>query len=479
VLDLLTELVDKSLLQVEVDEIAGEARYRLLETVRQYAREKLVQSADAKTARRRHREWYRILAERAEPELTGPRQDAWLDQIEREYDNIRAVIEGTAVDRRELVESLGVVAKLLRLWIVRGYLGESRRLLEPLLSASEADPDIRRTQGWMEAVHTAGFAAYFQGDYEAMRHLAEQWLEVASDVRDERQIWLANDMLARVFMNQGDYTRADAIFVHQLAAMRQLDYPFGVASALVGLGVVARLLGDYERAIGYCQECLAESRATGDLWFIGQALSNLGLAYYQCGQYGIARKHFAEALELRRKLRDRSGVAWSLINIGDVAQAQGDVRGARAALEESLEILRDLGDRSGRADAVAALGRVAQTQGEFGSARLCLLESLTLRRDLEQRVAVPQILEDLAGLAAAQARHVRALTLVGAASALRDELGSPRTSGELERIEVWSRASRLVLGDEASEAQTAGTVMTLDGAIAYALADDEAAADDP
>jgi hypothetical protein len=117
----------------------------------------------------------------------------------------------------------------------------------------------------------------------------------------------------------------------------------------------------------------------------------------------------------------------------------------------------------------------AQAQGDFASARLCLLESLTLRQDLEQRFAMPQILEDLAGIAAAQDRHVRALTLAGAASAFRDKLGSPRTSGELERIEEWSHTSRLVLGDKASKAQTAGTAMTPDEAVAYALADDEAA----
>ena len=468
VLDLLAQLVDKSLLQV--DEVAGEARYRLLETLRQYALEKLVQSGEADTARRRHRTWYRILADRAEPELTGPRQGAWLDRIEREYDNIRAVIEGTAADRGELVEGLGVVAKLLRLWVVRGYLGEGRRLLEPLLAASEADPEVRRSPAWLEAVHTAGFAAYFQGDFGAMRHFGERWLEVAEVVGDEREIWLANDMLARVFMNQADYARAQAIFIDQLAVMRRLDYPFGIASALVGLGVVARLQGDYERAIAYCEECLAHSRTSGDVWFIGQALSNLGLAYYQLGQYGFARKHFAEALQVRRDLRDRSGVAWSLINLGEVAQAQGDVGGAREQFEESLAILCDLGDRSGRADVVAALGRVAQAQGDFASARLHFVESLELRRALGQRIALPQVLEDLAGLAAAQGNQVRAFTLAGAAATLRAKLGSPRASSDQERIEPWWRTSQRALGDEAIEATTAGETMTEDQTLAYALA---------
>jgi len=469
VLDLLAQLVDKSLLQVE--EVAGEARYRLLETLRQYALEKLVQSGEADKARQRHRAWYRILADRAEPELTGPRQGAWLDRIELEYDNIRAVIEGTKSDRGELVEGLGVLAKLLRLWVVRGYLAEGRSLLEPLLSASESEPDVRRTPAWREAIHTAGFAALFQGDFAAMRHLGEQWLEIAEEVGDEREIWLAHDMLARVFMNQGDYARARAIFADQLAAMRRLDYAFGIASALVGLGVVARLQGNYERAIAYCTDCLAQSRASGDVWFVGQALSNLGLAYYQLRQYGIARKHFAEALQVRRDLRDRSGVAWSLINLGEVAQAQGDVSDAREQFEESLAILRDLGDRSGRAHVVAALGRVAQAQGDFALARLHFVESLALRRELGQRLALPQVLEELAGLAAAQGSHARALTLAGAAATLRAKLGSPAASVDHERIEQWWRASQRALGEEANEATAAGQAMTEEQMLAYALAE--------
>jgi predicted ATPase/transcriptional regulator with XRE-family HTH domain len=476
VLDLLTALVGKSMLQVE--EVAAEARYRLLETLRQYGNEKLFTSGDADTARRRHRKWYRSLAERAEPELTGPHQHFWLNRVEREYDNIRAVIVGTTADRGELVEGLGLAAKLLRLWIIRGYIGEGRRLLDPLLLASEAHPDLRRTSAWREAMHTAALAAYFQGDLERTRCLADQWLAAARELREEREIWFANDMLARVFMKQGDYQQARAIFVDQLAAMRRLDYSFGIASALIGLGVVARLQGDFTRAVAFSDDCLTLSRTTGDFWFIGQALTNLGLAYYRLGQYGVARKQFVEALALHRELGDRSGMAWSLINLGDVSHAQGDLSGARALFEESLAILRDLGDRSGRTDALAALGRVAQAQGDFASARLCFVESLTLQRDLGQRVAMPQLLEDLAGLAAAQGRHVRALTLVDAAGPLRDGLGSPRTSEEEDRIEAWSGPIRHALGGKATVAPTEAKAMTLDQAIAYALADDEAATDE-
>ena len=471
VLDLLSDLIDKSMVQVE--EVGGEARYRLLETLRQYGQEKLVELGEAEAIRRRHRRWYRSLVERAEPELTGAHQRFWLDRLQHDYENIRAVIEDSVRVETDVGEGLHIGAALLRLWVVRGYLAEGRRLLEPLLEASQRRPDVRHTPAGMGALHTVGFAAYFQGDYTAMQAIGEEWLAIAQDLEDERSIWMARDMLARVWMNQGDYVRARNVFADQLGAMRRHGYAFGVASALIGLGVVARLQGDYSSAVAWCEECLEVSRQSGDIWFIGQALSNSGLAHYQLGRYATAHKHFVEALDLRRELDDRSGTAWSLINLGDVALARGELNEARNRFEESLSILTDLGDRSGRSDAMASLGHVAEAQSDVTSARQCYLESLTLRRDLGQRVALPALLEDLAGLAVHYGHHSRALTLAGAAARLRETLGAPPSAADRDRVTRWLEPMRVTLGAKSSVAWNTGQSMPLDQALAYALEDDD------
>jgi transcriptional regulator with XRE-family HTH domain len=104
------------------------------------------------------------------------------------------------------------------------------------------------------------------------------------DLEDERSTWMARDMQARVWMNRGDYLGARSVFADQLGAMRRRGYAFGVASALIGLGVVARLQADCTQAVAWCEECLEVSRHAGDVWFVGQALSNSGLAYYQLGR---------------------------------------------------------------------------------------------------------------------------------------------------------------------------------------------------
>jgi tetratricopeptide (TPR) repeat protein len=468
VVDVLSELIDKSMVQVE--ELAGEARYRVLETLRQYGYEKLQERGEATEIRRRHRRWYRSIVERAEPELTGAHQRFWLDRLQHDYENIRAVVEDSARHEADLGEGLHVGAALLRLWIVRGYLAEGRRLLEPLLDASQQRAEVRRSAAVMEALHTVGFAAYFQGDYNTMQTIAEEWLAIARDLNDERAIWMAADMQARVWMNRGEFPRARDVFVGQLEAMRRHGYAFGIASALIGLGVLARLQGDLQGAVRWCEDCLSVSRQSGDVWFVGQALSNAGLAYYHLGRFTTAQAHFAEALALRRDLGDRSGMAWSLINLGDVAIAGGQLNDARARFEESLAILRELGDRSGRADAVASLGRVAEGRSDFASARVCYLESLALRRDLGQRLAMPGLLEDLAGLAALQRDQARAVVLAGAAARLRTVLGAPQSAAEHDRVARWLTPLQELASTEGISWND-NQPMTLDQALEYALDD--------
>jgi non-specific serine/threonine protein kinase len=471
VLDLLSALVDKSL--VLADRRDGVESYRLLETIRQYAGEKLREAGEADAVRARHRAWYRELVERAERELSGPRQRLWLDRIEGEYDNLRAVLEGSVADPTFLEDGLRMARALERLWIARGYLGEGRHLLAALLASAVAIPAVRGSAARMAALYAASFLAFFQGDFAASGSLAEECLALARDLGDERGIWYAVDNLVSVALNQGDYPRATALSIDVLAAMQRLEDRNGIGIAQFELAILARLQGEYQRAVVLCEKCLALWREAGDLWFIAQVLSNLGLTRYQQGQYSGARGHFVEALALRRELDDRSGIAWSLINLGDVELAQGDDAAARTRFVESLALLRDLGDRAGSADALASLGRAARAQGDLAAARTYSAESLVIRRDLGQRLAMPAILEDLAGLAAAQGSPTGALTLASAALALRDTLGAPRSPAEREQIERWLGSVRTALGEEAAAAALAsGQAMTLEQAVAYALSDD-------
>jgi predicted ATPase/transcriptional regulator with XRE-family HTH domain len=178
VLDRLTSLVDKSL--VTVDAMAGEARYRLLETIRQYGREKLERSGEAAVIRRQHLEWHVGLAERAEPELTGPDQAVWLEKLEAEHDNLRAALEWSQVEAQGEQIGLRVAAALWRFWLVHGHLREGRRWLEGMLAGSpEAWPAVRA-----KALYGAGALAEDQGDYAAARAFFAESLALRRELLD-------------------------------------------------------------------------------------------------------------------------------------------------------------------------------------------------------------------------------------------------------------------------------------------------------
>jgi predicted ATPase len=417
VLELLTHLVEASL--VCVDRAAGEPRYRLLETVRRYAAAKLIESGETPTARRRYRKWFGSLVEQAEAELSGPDQGVWLDRLERELDHIRWVIQDSAADTASLPDGLAMVARLRRLWIVRGHQGESRRLMELLMSATETAPEVRRSSASVRALSTITEVACWQGDYVAARRFATELVTIASTMPDQRAEWHAASLLARIRMHQGDDNHLRETFEEHLLFSRQQGDADGVVQALSGITVVARLGGDDEQAVTSSRESLTLARQSGDVWLMAQAATEMGLAYLQSGQYGLARKQLDDALRLRRELGDRMGTTQSLVNLGELAMAQGDPRLARLRFEEALAILRDVGDRSGRADVLGYLGRVATMQRDFVAAHACHAENLAVRRELGQWLAVTAVLEELATLARANGQDGRARILAEVAARLR------------------------------------------------------------
>ena len=176
VLDLLTSLTDKSLVVAEQEQ--GQTRYRLLETVRQYAGDRLGESGERESARERHQACFVALAEEAEPQLTGPEGAKWLDRLEREHDNLRAALEW---DNREV--ALRIAGALFRFWYVRGYYSEGCKWLADMLASSVAQA---HTPARAEALYAAGVLAYCQGDYAAALSLSEECLTLFRELGDKQ-----------------------------------------------------------------------------------------------------------------------------------------------------------------------------------------------------------------------------------------------------------------------------------------------------
>jgi len=292
VLDLLAELVDKSLVVAETK--GREARYRLLETVRQYGHDRLEESGEAAATRTRHRDWYLALAERAEPGLRGVDQKIWLERLEMENDNLRAALEWCRSRGEDADGALGLrlAAALMRFWEKRGYYVEGRAWLGTMLARGEAaSPPLR-----VRALNGAGILAYRQGDYEHVLTLCTEGLRVSEQHGDARGGGEALHFLAHIMQARGDYDHATEMMERSLALRRAAGDTVGVANSVDCLGEIARSRGDYERAATLARQAMTLYDNMGEVRGLTHVLHNLAYVKLHQGYPDEAIGLFRESL---------------------------------------------------------------------------------------------------------------------------------------------------------------------------------------
>jgi tetratricopeptide (TPR) repeat protein len=464
IFDLLTVLVEKSLVAYEEDE-QGHGRYCLLETVRQYARDRLLEVAETDIVRRRHRDWYLALAQRAAPELHGPEQVQWFARLEEEHDNLRAALEWSQSEPSGEEMALHLAGALYWFWNVRGYYREGRYWLETVLAQTE---ESVRTPPRVRTLLGAGVLAWAQGDYAVAQRYLEASLAMARDLGDERGVAYALNYLANVAWAHDDYAAAQTIYRENLVRARTLGDRRLIAASLHNLGRSALKAGDPAAARDFLVESLATFRETGDDWGIARVLLGLGRADSQQGDLAAARARFEESLSVFQRVGNRWGITWAQGYLAEVARAQRDDATARLLYEKSLAISLELGDRRITASSLYHLADLASAWGETAVARPLYAESLTLWRALEDNERIAACLDGLAAVAAEQ-QPQRAARLLGAMDAVRKALGTPRVEG-LAAQERHAAATRAALGEETFAAAWAeGQSMSLEQAIAAAL----------
>jgi non-specific serine/threonine protein kinase len=428
VLDLLTSLCDKSLVVVEQND--GRSRYRLLESVRQYGRERLLERGGGDAVRDRHLAYFLNLAEEAEPKLTGADQAVWLQRLDEEHDNLRSALTWSSATGGDATSGLRLAGALWWFWYARGYFGEGRGWLSRLLAAA---PSRQDTAARAKALTGAG----------------------------------------RLARQQSDYPAAQTLLNESLAIQRKLGDRRGIATSLNNLGLMAWDQGEYRSARTLYEESLAIRRELGDRWGIAVSLNNLGGVAFDEGDYVAAQGLHEGSLVIRRELGDRRGIASSLGNLGNVAYAQGHYSVSRALFEESLAISRDVSDPQGIGFALGTLGNIAAAQGDNASARALFKQSLAIRLELGDRWGIAEVLEGLSYVASALAEPGRAIRIIGAAERLREEIGSPLPLNERPRYDRHVAAARAALGDDAAfdRVWQEGHGLTLEQAIKLALAE--------
>jgi non-specific serine/threonine protein kinase len=327
VLDLLTGLVQRSLVVYEEDE-QGHGRYRLLETVRQYARDRLPEAGEGEAVRGRHLALFLALAEEAEPEALGPQQRMWWDRLETELDNLRAALEWCRAEPPS--HSAGVASNAeagLRLagalgsfWELRGYLSEGCGWLGEALARAGAGES---TGPRRKALQRASEATWMHGDYQAARAYLEQTVAVCRAVEDKGGLAGALPLLGMVMQQQGDPIAARSLIEEGVAIARDSRDKIGLGAALNGMGELMRYQGDYARAAACYEECLALWREKGNEGGVVNVLNNLAIVAEFQGDYGRAAALLEESLTRSQEHGNRWNLVWGLIGSAGLAGAAG------------------------------------------------------------------------------------------------------------------------------------------------------------
>jgi len=434
-LELLTRLADKSLLQV--DHSGRDARYYLLETIRDYARERLAEAAEDEPTRRAHLRCFVSLVERAgrrlehrEQDLGGDRggslsRGGWgpdslertLDRLDTETPNLRAALE-FARESGDAVAALRIAGPLGRYAYLRGHYHEVRQWLDAAVTADPGAPAALRAKALLES----GRLALLQCDYAP----AVRRLEAA------------------------------------LRLYRELDDAAGIASSLQVLGSVAREQGRYARSMELHRESLAIAEATGDRWAVANAHDTLGFAAWLQGDFELATAECTMALTMSRELGYVEDIAWSLISLGAIARYQEAPERAAALLAESRALAERIGFREGLAWSLEQQGLLALDRGDPAAEDL-LRRSLLIHRELQDRWRVTSVLEDLAALTLTRGSAGTAARLLAAAQALRELIGTVIPPCESARHDETLAGARAALGDDAfAAAWQRGTLAPLE-----------------
>ena len=435
VLDVLSGLVEKSLVVARGSD-QGSMRYRMLEPIRQYAWEKLEEGDEGDEVRRQHATFFLALAEDAEPKLRGPEDMEWVELLEAEHDNLRAVLSW-ALGRGEIEMGLRLAGAVWVFWDAHGHLVEGTSWLEAVL----AKDDRASVPARLKALEALGWLMYDHTDLDRAEAVAQEGMELSAEVDIDSS----------------------------LAASLRI-----VLAGPVWVG------GDYERGKKLLEDSLALSREADDKVKIADALFQLAITTDRQGETAEAKEFYEEGIALCREVGYTYRLPGFLLSLGYESILEGDYERGAALNEEAAALCRERGYKSFLNYALDNLGWAALLQGDHERARTFYEESLTLCKALGDRNIAAESLEGLACISAAEGEDSRAGRLFGAAQTLREAQGYHRWPGEEALREPYLDITRSRAGEAAwTETVALGLAMGLEEAIAYALSEEESSVTPP
>jgi tetratricopeptide (TPR) repeat protein len=469
VLDLVSALVSKSLVEAQVSDSATDlTRYRMLETIREYARERLEEQGDLARLSTRHAEYYTVLAERAAPELTTAHQLEWLGRLRADHANLQRALEtsfeaGNVDTARRLAGALG------RYWVVCGHWHTGRATYRRVLGTVEIESD----EATALCLNWSGNLAKLQGDYLEARAQLERSLDIRRRLGEPTAIAIALNNLGNVVRDFREWDAAEALYRESRSIHASTGNTGGVALALNGLGAVAFLNGRLEEARSAYEESLRLRRSQGDRSAVAASLNNLATVEEATGNLSVALGLQDECLLILRELGDRSGIAAALNNLGRLARRAGEDERATGFYEESLRSFRELGNRVATASVLLNLADIAMDTRDEGQTRAQLAESLLTFQELGDARGIAESLWAFARLARLYDDPIRTAVLLSSWEGVCRSGETPMTAPAQSFLAETGEELRRSLGEETFErAWERGQRMDRDATILHALGGD-------
>ncbi len=456
VLDLVTQLVDKSLLQQHEQE-EQEIRLVMLETIREFALEMLRASGEIERIQDAHAMYYTALAQQAEPELYHHLQRLWLGRLERDHDNIRAAL--TFLHRHGERQKLALLVGTLGwFWYMHGFLNEGRQWTERVSSAGTLDlPRSVRSK----IVSGAGVFAGFLGQGEIAFVRCQESLPLCKESGDLRNLSASVYMLVHSLLAIGNAVAARELAEETLVFVRTAGDSWAVGALSCMLGSVALYEGNYTQAWQLHEEGIAIFEEEGDLCMNGLIRMMLADVAVAQGNEEEARTLIQQGREMFRQV----GATWSLGNYfsfwGQIALQGGHEDRARFLLQEALQYYQHMGDQQGMMSGYALLSQIAAHEKKYDEARSFADQTIQIARSLEDRQALIACLEGLATVVAGQEKYVWAVQLWGTVERLYQSSGMHMSQSVSESRELFVQAARTALGEQVFvEAWAEGRRMT-------------------
>jgi predicted ATPase/DNA-binding XRE family transcriptional regulator len=426
--DLLTRLLTKSLITKEVTQVG--TRYRMLETLRQYAYEKLWAMDEANIISQRHLAYFVSLADRAEPHLRSFDAEKWLEVLEKELDNIRSAL---AYGLKNDVEAeLRLASALWWFWHIRGHKSEGWEWLEQGLAIEEQERGANRRLSARtlirgKALYVAGFLRLMFFETDKGASLSEESLSLFRGLGEEGKRGAAYALwnLGGAASRQLDFHHAKLLFEESLALFQEVKDQFGIAQCMDALPFLQMHENKYEEARVLLEEHLALRQEIGDKDGMATAFHHLGLLAFQQNNYKEAGVHFRASLDLYRRIGNRWGMGHALSSLGRTAQSEGNYEEATEILEEALALDQDVGDRFGIASRLNELGLVAQSRGDYERAVQMHEQALELLFEAGDRASASVVIFHLGSIALLRSDDQQAARNFEEALTISQEAGDP------------------------------------------------------